>query len=71
MSDHVFAPITALNPHLEATAFDYRFLHTTFGVIPRTAWQIDPFGHSATAAAMAARMGFESFMFGRADYRVG
>ena len=47
-----------------------RFLHDTFGTTPRTAWQVDPFGHSATAASMAALMGFESFMFGRADYEV-
>jgi hypothetical protein len=48
-----------------------RFLNTTFGVSPCVAWQIDPFGHSATQAAlMSAAAGYKALFFGRADYQV-
>lgn len=56
-------------PPLRACA---RFLNATFGVAPRVAWQVDPFGHSATQAALlSAAAGFEALLFGRADYQVG
>jgi hypothetical protein len=49
----------------------HRFLNKTFGVTPRVAWQIDPFGHSSTQAAlMSAAAGYEALFFGRADYQV-
>jgi hypothetical protein len=48
-----------------------RFLNATFGVHPRVGWQVDPFGHSATQAAlMSAAVGFEGLFFGRADFQV-
>jgi len=48
-----------------------RFLNATFGINPKVAWQIDPFGHSATQAALlSAAAGFEALFFGRADYQV-
>lgn len=49
----------------------HRFLNRTFGVTPKVAWQIDPFGHSATQASLlSAAAGFEALFFGRADYQV-
>jgi hypothetical protein len=48
-----------------------RFLNSTFGFAPKVAWQIDPFGHSATQAALlSAAAGYEALFFGRADYQV-
>lgn len=48
-----------------------RFLNATFGKVPRVGWQLDPFGHSATQAAlMSAVVGFDGLFFGRADYQV-
>jgi hypothetical protein len=40
--------------------------------IPRVGWQLDPFGHSATQAALlSAEVGFDGLFFGRIDYQVG
>lgn len=47
-----------------------RFLRETFDVVPRTGWQVDPFGHSSTQAAFSALYGFDAQFFGRADYQV-
>ena len=36
----------------------------------RTGWQLDPFGHSATQAALlSAEVGFQGLFFGRIDYQ--
>ena len=47
-----------------------RFIEDNFGADarPRIAWQIDPFGHSSTQAALFAAMGFDALFFGRHDY---
>lgn len=47
-----------------------QFIENTFGAEakPRIAWQIDPFGHSNTQAALFAAMGFDGLFFGRHDY---
>ena len=37
--------------------------------MPRVAWQIDEFGHSATQASLSAQAGYDSLFFGRADYQ--
>jgi hypothetical protein len=65
------APMSVLTPVFSLLCV-CRFLNSTFGFIPKVAWQIDPFGHSATQAALlSAAAGYEALFFGRADYQVG
>ena len=46
------------------------FLKETFGFVPTIGWQLDPFGHSSTNAALTTgAMGFDGTFFGRADYQ--
>jgi hypothetical protein len=48
-----------------------RFLNETFGKRVKVNWQIDPFGHSSThAALLSAAAGAEGLIIGRADYQV-
>lgn len=35
---------------IDQTTLGHRFIKKQFGKIPRIAWQIDPFGHSAVQA---------------------
>jgi len=48
----------------------HRWLNATFGpaALPTVSWQIDPFGHSATHAALAVAAGFDAIYFARADF---
>lgn len=56
--------------HYTTSCLLTRFLNATFGVHPRIAWQLDPFGHSAThASLLCSALGFEALIFGRADYQ--
>ena len=41
------------------------FLWEEFGVKPRVAWQLDPFGHSAATASLFAELGLEEMVFAR------
>ena len=45
------------------------FLMKEFGVRPRVAWHIDPFGHSSAAPRLFAEMGFDAWFFARLDYQ--
>ncbi|CAI5497947.1 unnamed protein product [Closterium sp. Naga37s-1] len=48
----------------------HRFIQEQFNITPRVAWQIDPFGHSATQASLiTSQAGLDAFIFGRADYK--
>ena len=48
-----------------------KFVEENFGkeARPRTAWHIDPFGHSSEQAALFAKMGYDGFFFARIDYQ--
>jgi lysosomal alpha-mannosidase len=53
---------------IDQMTLGHRFLAETFGITPKVAWHIDPFGHSSAQAALFANTGFEAFMFARIDY---
>ncbi|KAL6770979.1 hypothetical protein ACKKBF_B33465 [Auxenochlorella protothecoides x Auxenochlorella symbiontica] len=55
---------------IDQTTRGHSFLQETFGVKPRVAWQLDPFGHSATQASlMSAEAGFDALFIARADHQ--
>jgi Glycosyl hydrolases family 38 N-terminal domain len=43
----------------------HAFLKDNFGTVPKHAWHLDPFGHSAATPELYARMGFETISFAR------
>jgi alpha-mannosidase len=45
------------------------FLDSTFGVLPTTGWQLDPFGHSSVNARLFAEVGLDSMIFSRINYQ--
>eukprot|EP00927_Polykrikos_kofoidii_P010586 TRINITY_DN14462_c0_g1_i1.p1 TRINITY_DN14462_c0_g1~~TRINITY_DN14462_c0_g1_i1.p1 ORF type:complete len:1029 (-),score=189.34 TRINITY_DN14462_c0_g1_i1:76-3162(-) len=55
---------------IDQTTLGHKFLMDEFGVAPKTGWQLDPFGHSATQAALlSSEVGFAGLFFGRIDYQ--
>ena len=55
---------------IDQTTLGHKFINDEFGVQPTIGWQIDPFGHSATQAALlSAEVGFDALFFGRIDYQ--
>ncbi|KAJ4961351.1 hypothetical protein NE237_021261 [Protea cynaroides] len=46
------------------------WLNETVGIVPKNAWAIDPFGHSATMAYLLRRMGFENMLIQRTHYEL-
>ena len=46
------------------------FLKREFGITPKIAFQLDPFGHTQANAALFSDMGFEAMFIGRVDYQV-
>eukprot|EP01012_Entosiphon_sulcatum_P033578 TRINITY_DN4250_c0_g1_i1.p1 TRINITY_DN4250_c0_g1~~TRINITY_DN4250_c0_g1_i1.p1 ORF type:complete len:989 (-),score=171.07 TRINITY_DN4250_c0_g1_i1:1004-3946(-) len=55
---------------VDQTTLGHRFLKEQFNAVPKIGWQIDPFGHSATQAALlSAEVGFEGLYFARIDYQ--
>lgn len=48
-----------------------KFILKEFGncARPRSAWQIDPFGHSREQASLFAQFGFDGLFLGRTDYQ--
>ena len=58
---------------VDQTTLGHRLLKEAFGDdgIVTVGWQLDPFGHSATQAALlSAEVGFDALFFGRIDYQV-
>lgn len=45
-----------------------RWIKEKFNVVPKVAWQIDPFGHQASFATLGHQLGFNSLFFGRVHY---
>jgi lysosomal alpha-mannosidase len=58
-----------LNAVVEQMTLGHEFLLETFGVRPRVAYHIDPFGLSSSLAALWNMSGFEYFVINRIDYR--
>ena len=57
---------------IDQTTLGHRLIAEEFGpeAAPTVAWQLDPFGHSAThAALLSADAGMDSLFFGRIDYQ--
>jgi hypothetical protein len=57
---------------VDQTTLGHRLLKEAFGDdgIVTVGWQLDPFGHSATQAALlSAEAGFDGLFFGRIDYQ--
>eukprot|EP00928_Gymnodinium_smaydae_P071618 TRINITY_DN55154_c0_g1_i1.p1 TRINITY_DN55154_c0_g1~~TRINITY_DN55154_c0_g1_i1.p1 ORF type:complete len:1000 (-),score=187.82 TRINITY_DN55154_c0_g1_i1:255-3206(-) len=55
---------------IDQTTEGHRFLMENLGFSPKTGWQLDPFGHSATQAALlSSEVGFNGLFFGRIDYQ--
>lgn len=46
----------------------HEYLQALYGVRPRIAYAIDPFGHSAASAAVAAAAGYDALVINRIDY---
>jgi hypothetical protein len=55
---------------IDQTTLGHSFLLRELGVVPKTGWQLDPFGHSFThAKLLVARTGMDALYFGRIDYQ--
>ncbi|KOM28079.1 hypothetical protein LR48_Vigan499s002300 [Vigna angularis] len=55
---------------IDQTTLGHRFIKNQFNKVPRSGWQIDPFGHSAVQAyLLGAELGFDSVHFARIDYQ--
>ena len=53
---------------IDQTTLGHQFLLDEFDFVPQTGWQIDPFGHSATQAALlTSEVGFAGLFFARID----
>lgn len=46
-----------------------QFLKKEFNVVPKTAWYLDPFGHSLSNTYLMSKLGFENLVIVRIDYR--
>ena len=49
--------------------YGHEFLLEEFGIRPRIAWHVDPFGHSNANPRLFAEMGFDAWFFARLDYQ--
>ena len=62
---------TYYNDIIDQQTLGLRFILREFGECarPRSAWQIDPFGHSREQASLFAQFGFDGLFLGRVDYQ--
>ena len=56
---------------IDQQTLGFKFILKEFGECarPRSAWQIDPFGHSKEQASLFAQFGFDGLFLGRIDYQ--
>ena len=55
---------------VDQTTLGHRYISQQFGVQPTTTWQIDPFGHSSTQAALFGPLSaIDAIYFARIDYQ--
>ena len=55
---------------IDQTTVGHLLLKEELGLVPTVGWQVDPFGHSATQAALlSAEAGMDGLFFGRLDYQ--
>jgi hypothetical protein len=47
----------------------HEYIWKNFGVRPRIAWQIDPFGHSSLTPSLFAEMGFDALVINRIHHQ--
>lgn len=47
--------------------YGHKFLFDEFNYIPKVAWQLDPFGHSASNAMICSELGYDAIFLGRID----
>jgi hypothetical protein len=52
---------------IDNMAVGHQFLKEELDYVPSIGWQIDPFGHSSTTAALFSKMGFDGMWFARVD----
>ena len=62
---------TYYNDIIDQQTLGLKFILEEFGECarPRSAWQIDPFGHSREQASLFAQFGFDGLFQGRVDYQ--
>ena len=48
----------------------HQYLLQQFGVVPRVAWQIDPFGHSAVTPTLFRMMGMQALVINRIHWTI-
>lgn len=62
---------TYYNDIIDQQTLGLKFILEEFGECarPRSAWQIDPFGHSREQASLLAQFGFDGLFQGRVDYQ--
>lgn len=62
--------LTTVGAMVDQLAEGHGWLRRTFGVQPEVGWQIDPFGHTASSAAVHARAGFGALVINRIHHRI-
>ncbi|KYQ91603.1 alpha-mannosidase [Tieghemostelium lacteum] len=69
MNDEANPTVDAVIRHL---ADGHRFITDHFGeeFLPRSGWQIDPFGHSTLSAYIQAQMGYKHIVLDRIHYKI-
>ena len=62
---------TYYNDIIDQQTLGLKFILKEFGECarPRSAWQVDPFGHSREHASLMAQFGFDGLFLGRTDYQ--